>query len=349
MLSSCVYYVYPTVENNVALTSDEQVLRVAHDELAKLSPQISYKWSGAGDVYKRAMAVADQLLREGAVVSFSVATRGQHVTLTPTYADNVYLLRAHRDPAMRSTLSARQQQALAVAEQAVQQAQATAGSQYDVALSLHDFLVQHSTYERELQGRDTANATTRLLLSGRGVCDAYTRAYQLMLSIAGIENMFVAGVAQKDNHCWNLARLDGHWVHVDCTYSDPSPDESGRVLRTHFALTDKLIARDHSWKRANYPSADSIALYYPFRYMAFETLEDLIYWCRSSRKVVGGQYVTAYVVELQRLGRNNDAVLQRMAQAHSRLGEHVIENFALEDSLHGVIVCKCKAPSTGLR
>lgn len=337
MLSSCVYYVYPTVENHVALTSDEQVLQMAHDELAKFSPQISYKWSGAGDVYKRAMAVADQLLREGNVVSFSVSTHGQEVTLAPTYADNVYLLRAHRDPAWRSALSARQQQALAVAEQAVQQAQASAGSQYEVALALHDFLVEHSTYERELQGRDTANAATRLLLSGRGVCDAYTRAYQLMLSIAGIENMFVAGVAQKDNHCWNLARLDGRWVHIDCTYSDPMPDEPGRVYHTHFALTDSLIARDHTWNRANYPAATAIDLYYPVRYAAFANIDNFVLWCSENRR----QHVTAYIEELRQMGRNYAEVQQRIERMHAHLGRHVIVNFAIDEHLPGVIVCKC--------
>ena len=332
-----------------AYFSESQALEYARADLQKLVPQVEFRLAGVGSVYERALKMAETMLRDGVAVSFAVSTRGNNVTLTPTYADNELMFRAYQEPARRAALTADQRRALTIAENAVKDAQRNSSSQYECALALHDYLVSRSTYVSALHGKDSANATSRVLLTGKGVCDAYTRAYRLLLSIAGIENIFVAGVAQNDDHCWNLARLDGHWVHVDCTYSDPSPDESGRVLRTHFALTDKLIARDHSWKRANYPAADSIALYYPFRYMAFETLEDLIYWCRSSRKVVGGQYVTAYVVELQRLGRNNDAVLQRMAQAHSRLGEQVVENFALEDHLDGVIVCKCKAPSTGLR
>ena len=332
-----------------AYFSESQALAYARAELQKLVPQVEFRLAGVGSVYERALKMAETMLRDGVAVSFAVSTRGNHVTLTPTYADNELMFRAYQEPVRRAALTADQRRALTIAENAVKEAQRNSSSQYECALALHDYLVSRSTYVTALHGKDSANATSRVLLTGKGVCDAYTRAYRLLLSIAGIENIFVAGVAQNDDHCWNLARLDGHWVHVDCTYSDPSPDEAGRVLRTHFALTDKLIARDHSWKSANYPAADSIALYYPFQYMAFETIEDLIYWCRSSRKVVGGQYVTAYVVELQRLGRNNDAVLQRMAQAHSRLGEQVIENFALEDHLDGVIVCKCKAPSTGLR
>ncbi len=332
-----------------AYLSESQALSYARGEMQKLAPQVEFMLAGVGNVYERALDLAETLLRDGVAVSFAVTSRGNHVTLKPTYADNELMFRAYQEPARRAALTPDQRRALSIAEDVVKAAQRNSSSQYECALALHDYLVGKSTYVTELHGKDSANATTRVLLTGKGVCDAYTRAYRLMLSIAGIENIFVAGVAQNDNHCWNLARLDGHWVHVDCTYSDPSPDEPGRVYRTHFALTDKLLARDHSWKRSNYPAADSVALYYPFRYTAFETLEDLVYWCRSSRKFADGQYVTAYVVELQKLGRNNEAVLQRMGQVHHQLGEHIIVNFALEEHLNGVIVCKCKAPATVLR
>lgn len=329
--------------------SESQALAYARAELQKLVPQIEFLLAGPGNVYDRALSMADTLLRDGATVSFAVSSRGNHVTLTPTYADNELLFRAYQEPARRAALTPDQRRALTIAENAVKQAQQNSSSEYECALALHDYLVGKCTYVTSLHGKDAANATTRLLLTGKGVCDAYTRAYKLMLSIAGIENVFVAGVAQNDNHCWNMARLDGHWVHVDCTYSDPTPDEPGRVYRTHFALTDKMIAYDHSWKRSKYPAADSIALYYPFRYMAFETLEDLVYWCRSSRKFADGLYVTAYVVELQKMGRNNELVQRRIEQLHMELGEHVISNFALEECQAGVIVCKCKRPAMGLR
>ena len=332
-----------------AYLSESQALAYARAELQKLVPQVEFLLAGPGNVYERALSMADTLLRDGATVSFAVSTRGNHVTLTPTYADNELLYRAYLEPARRAALTPDQRRALTIAENAVKKAQQNSSSQYECALALHDYLVGKCSYVTALYGKDAANATTRLLLTGKGVCDSYTRAYKLMLSIAGIENVFVAGVAQNDNHCWNMARLDGHWVHIDCTYSDPTPDEAGRVCRTHFALTDKLIAYDHSWKRSNYPKADSVALYYPFRYMAFETLEDLVYWCRSSRKFAEGQYVTAYVVELQKIGRNNEWVQQRMEQLHLELGEHIISNFALEEHQPGVIICKCKTPATVLR
>lgn len=343
MLSSCVYYVCPAAvsEQVPAQVSTEQILNLARAEIVKLSPQICYKWGGSEDAYKIAMQVADMLLREGSAVAFSVTVRGAAVTLTPTYADNEYLLRAHRQPMFRATLSTEQQQALAVAEAAVSRAVSRARTQYDAALELHDFLVSHSTYTTELHGKDSANVTTRLLLTGLGVCDAYTRSYRLMLSMAGIENIFVAGVAQKENHCWNLARLDGHWVHIDCTYSDPMPDEPGRIYRTHFALPDSLIARDHSWPRANYPAATAIELYYPVRSAAFANIENFVLWCSEKSMTTPRQYVTAYIEELRHLGRNHAEVQRRIELMHSRLGRQVIINFAVDEHLPGVIVCQC--------
>jgi hypothetical protein len=162
-----------------------------------------------------------------------------------------------------------------------------------------------------------------------------------MLSMAGIENIFVAGVAQKENHCWNLARLDGHWVHIDCTYSDPMPDEPGRIYRTHFALPDSLIARDHTWTRANYPAATAIELYYPVRSAAFANIENFVLWCSEKSMTTPRQYVTAYIEELRHLGRNHAEVQRRIELMHSRLGRQVIINFAVDEHLPGVIVCQC--------
>lgn len=324
---------------SVALEEAEAVA-YARSMMAQLAPAISFRLSGV-DVYNRAYAMANLLLREGGAVSFSICTRGNEVTLTPTYADNEIMYYAYRHPSEKSRLTSEQKRALSLAQSVVKRVCSRHSTDYDRALALHDYLVLNSTYVSEMHGQDSVNAASRLLLSGRGVCDAYTRAYRLMLSIAGIENIFVAGEAQNDNHCWNLVRLQGHWVHVDCTYSDPKPDEKGRVYHTHFALPDSLLAEDHNWDRSRYPAATTASLYYPYRFAAFNTIEELVIWCRQHKMEFGNQYVTAYVSEIRGHVNNRHAAQRLFEEAHANLGVHVVVAFALEEHLPGVIVCRC--------
>lgn len=320
---------------------DSQARAYVRSRMELLAPEIRYRLGGEGDVYDRTLSMAEGMLREGFAVSFGVRTRGDDVLLVPSYADNELLLRAHRSSEIRRRLTPDQQMALNMAEQVVARARARHSTEYDIALELHDYLLRHAAYVDETNGSNSCNATVDILLKGKGMCDAYTRAYRLMLGIAGIENIFVAGVAQNENHCWNLVRLDGHWVHVDCTYSDPTPDEPGRVFHTHFAMPDFLLARDHSWDRALYPAATSTALYYPFRFAAFLSVTDLVDWCRVNRQRIGSQYVTVYVAELAQSGQDNEKVQALFERAHGRIGEHVIAAYVMEKHLPGVLACRC--------
>ncbi len=310
--------------------------------IAQVSPRIEFRYTGSGNAFEQAKKVAELLMREGSVVFFSISTRGNEVQLTPIYADNILMLKAHEDQHVRSTLSADQKRALTIAENLVRSVCARHSSDYDRALALHDYLVQNSQYKIELHGKDTANATAHLLLAGKGVCDSYTRTYGLLLSMAGIQNIFVAGNSKNGkNHCWNLVLLNNHWVHVDCTYSDPTPDIPGRILHSHFALPDKLIERDHTWNRSLYPAAVSPELYYPYRHTSFRTMYDLLVWSNQKND---GTYVTAYVEELASVGMNSERVNHLIDNAYRRLGSTSLKTYALDEHLPGIIIFQCGTP-----
>jgi hypothetical protein len=110
-------------------------------------------------------------------------------------------------------------------------------------------------------------------------------------------------------------------------------------------MPDSLIGRDHTWNRAHYPAATAIELYYPVRYAAFANIDNFVLWCCENRMQPGMQHVTAYIEELRQLGRHYEEVQSRIEHMHNRLGRHVIVNFAIDEHLPGVIVCKC---NTGL-
>lgn len=100
---------------------------------------------------------------------------------------------------------------------AVSQAkQNTNGSEYEIALYLHDWLLDQLEYDNSLKWSSAESALTR----GLGTCQVYKSAYAKLLSAAGIENAETRDT--YDGHRWNAVKLDGEWYQVDCTWDDTS-------------------------------------------------------------------------------------------------------------------------------
>ncbi len=92
---------------------------------------------------------------------------------------------------------------------------ASAGSDYDKALALHDWLISHSVY-------DDSNSSGRDMIQyGKGVCNAYANAYRILLDEAGLENK----LAGNADHIFNAVKVSGSWMYVDCTWDDVGVDD----------------------------------------------------------------------------------------------------------------------------
>ncbi len=131
-------------------------------------------------------------------------------------------------------------------------------SDYTRARVLHDWLIFNANYDYTY----TNYGADGVLLKGTGVCDSYARAYQLLLTAAGIDSTIVTGYAGGGAHGWNMVKLGGSWYHVDCTWDDPGT--GGEENWTYFCLTDEQLAADHSWNRENSdPIADSTGMIAP--------------------------------------------------------------------------------------
>lgn len=125
---------------------------------------------------------------------------------------------------------------------AVSQAkQNTNGSEYEMALYLHDWLLDQLEYDNSLKWSSAESALTR----GLGTCQAYESAYAKLLSAAGIENAETRDT--YDGHTWNAVKLDGEWYQVDCTWDDTSDNFYADLDQHHlyFCLTDELMAIAH--------------------------------------------------------------------------------------------------------
>lgn len=129
-----------------------------------------------------------------------------------------------------------------IVNKAVSQAkQETDGTEYEMALYLHDWLLDQLEYDDSLKWSSAESALTR----GLGTCQAYESAYAKLLSAAGIENAETRDT--YDGHTWNAVKLDGEWYQVDCTWDDTSDNFYGDLDQRHlyFCLTDELMAIAH--------------------------------------------------------------------------------------------------------
>ena len=96
---------------------------------------------------------------------------------------------------------------------------------YDIALAYHDAILYavDYTYDENNEPEDASWAHNVLgVFAGQGaVCEAYARTFQLLLNYSGIENVFVTGDGNGEEHAWNLVRLDdGNWYWCDLTWDD---------------------------------------------------------------------------------------------------------------------------------
>lgn len=111
---------------------------------------------------------------------------------------------------------------------------------WQIALSIHDYLAANCAYDESLTYRSAYDALVR----GTTVCKGYANAYQYLLQRCGIP----CGLARSDgmDHVWNVVQIQGEWYHVDVTWDDPVSNHEGRVSHKYFLLSDKAIAdEDH--------------------------------------------------------------------------------------------------------
>lgn len=124
--------------------------------------------------------------------------------------------------------------------------QQTNGSEYDMALWLHDWTLDQLEYDHNLNWCSAESGLTR----HQGTCESYQRIYSKLLDAAGIANGRITG----NGHTWNAVKIDGKRCQMDLTLDDTNDNWYGDLDQRHlyFGLTDELMAIAHSDHAANY-------------------------------------------------------------------------------------------------
>ncbi len=162
----------------------------------------------------------------------------------PQNDKGIYYLRATAEVTVND--AARPSVTQIVNDAVTQCRQETNGSEYDMALWLHDWTLDQLEYDHGLNWCSAESGLTR----HQGTCESYQRIYSKLLNAAGIANGRITG----NGHTWNAVKIDGKWCQMDLTWDDTSDNWYGDLDQRHlyFGLTDELMAIAHSDHTASY-------------------------------------------------------------------------------------------------
>lgn len=173
----------------------------------------------------------------------------------------------------RSGLSGDEKQALDIAIEVVEEAQANADGEIELELLLHDWLCERVTYDETPFAIDDPDDPPRhltavgALLDGSANCQGYTDAFYLLATIAGFKvGRQACAISTDIDHIFNTIYLDGAWYIVDVTHNDDALQINGQGVSDYHLFNAGKDRCTHSWPELyeRYPisSVSGSAYYY---------------------------------------------------------------------------------------
>ncbi len=127
----------------------------------------------------------------------------------------------------------------------------------DKILTAHDYIVNHTKYDKEKQNGDSkynSNKAYGPLIEGYAVCGGYSDSMALFLDRLKVPNFKIS----SNTHVWNAVFVNNKWLHLDLTWDDPVTLNSDIETLTHkFYLIDtpaleKYEISDHDFDKTIY-------------------------------------------------------------------------------------------------
>ena len=93
------------------------------------------------------------------------------------------------------------------------------------------------------------------LVNHKAVCLGFATAFQLLMDMSGVECITVVGAAfqSREDHAWNMVRLDGKWYCADPTWDMGVPPAFFRFFNV---TSDYMAESDHQWDYFSVPETD---------------------------------------------------------------------------------------------
>ncbi len=146
---------------------------------------------------------------------------------------------------------------------------------------VHDEIIRTISYRYETEcmpGNEGYVRTLYALVTHEGVCEAYARAMQVILTRLGIPCVLIHGLQTSGDaaemHMWNAVQIGGAWYAVDATWDDPVRlnAQGGIITSSSYGLdggemdTYLLVGQDvigANWVPSGSVSTGSMTFDYP--------------------------------------------------------------------------------------
>lgn len=162
--------------------------------------------------------------------TFYKASSGQFNTIHTGFYDSGIVLNIN-DPSHPSVEK--------IVEQVAAECESKCTTDFDKAVWLNDWLVDHCSYDNSFSFCSAEGALAR----GTGTCEAYHRAYEMLLNKVGVATGRITG----NGHVWTAVKLDGKWYQVDTTWNDAGYEDANVDLKhLYFGLNDAITSFVHS-------------------------------------------------------------------------------------------------------
>lgn len=112
-------------------------------------------------------------------------------------------------------------------------------NEYEIEKFFNDYICENTVYDNE---KPILSYTAYgCLVSGKAVCEGYSKAFKLLCNKADIECDLIVGEGQGEGHMWNTVNIDGKHSYVDVTWND-SNDGTEHIF---FNITTSQLEYDH--------------------------------------------------------------------------------------------------------
>lgn len=112
---------------------------------------------------------------------------------------------------------------------------------------VHNYIINNSTYDDNMINKTSPYDSTSAygnLIEGYSVCSGYSDAMAIFLDRLNIPNIKIS----SEHHIWNLAYVEGKWLHLDLTWDDA---EDIRYQNNYFLISKeklhKLDRQEHTY------------------------------------------------------------------------------------------------------